>query len=75
MGFLQVGSFGDQANAQKMMDRLHAAGIAPLELVPVQVAGQQMWRVHVGPMRADEASAMAARMALLGLGTPPFFKQ
>ncbi|MBS0194958.1 MAG: septal ring lytic transglycosylase RlpA family protein [Proteobacteria bacterium] len=75
MGFLQVASFGDQANAQKLMQRLRDAGIAPLELVPVQVAGQQMWRVHVGPMRADAANAMAARMALLGLGSPPFFKQ
>ena len=57
-----------------MLQRLQQAGIGHAELVPVQVAEQTMWRVHIGPMRADEAAGVAARLQALGFGAPPFFK-
>ncbi len=75
LGYLQVGSFGDRDNAQRLLQRLQQAGIAQVELVPVQVADQQMWRIHVGPMRADQAASVAARVRELGLGNPSFFHQ
>jgi len=75
IGFLQVGSFGDQANAQRMVQRLQQAGIERVQLIPVQIGTQSMWRVHIGPLRADEAPAITARMRAQGLSAPPFFRQ
>ncbi|MBS0455716.1 MAG: septal ring lytic transglycosylase RlpA family protein [Proteobacteria bacterium] len=75
VGFLQVASYGDRDNAEHMRERLQRAGIGPVELVAVQVADRQMWRVHVGPLRADAADALSERMQALGFGEPPFFKQ
>jgi rare lipoprotein A len=74
-GFLQVASYGDRGNAERMLQRLQQAGVEHAELVSVQVADQILWRVHIGPMRADEAAAVAARLDALGFGTPPFFKE
>lgn len=75
IGFLQVGSYGDRDNAQRMSQRLQQAGIGPVQLVAVQVGMQTLWRVHVGPLRADEAAAIAARMQAQGMSAPPFFRQ
>lgn len=75
IGFLQVGSFGDQANARRMLARLQQAGISPVRLVPVQVGTLTMWRVHVGPLRADAAAVVSARMQELGMGAPSFYRQ
>ncbi len=73
-GFLQVASYSDRANAERMLQRLLQAGVDKVELVTVQVAGQVLWRVHVGPLRADEAERVAAHLDALGFGNPPFFK-
>ncbi|HEY2345383.1 MAG TPA: septal ring lytic transglycosylase RlpA family protein [Xanthomonadaceae bacterium] len=74
-GFLQLASYGDRGNAERMLQRLQQAGIEHAELVSVQVADQTLWRVHVGPMRADQAEDVAARLESLGFGHPPFFKE
>ena len=74
-GFLQVASYGDRSHAEHMMQRLQQAGVEHVELVSVQVADQTWWRVHVGPLRADEADTVAAHLDELGFGTPPFFKE
>jgi rare lipoprotein A len=74
-GFLQVASYGDRANAEHMLQRLQHAGIEHAELIPVQVAAQTMWRVHIGPVRADEAEIVAQHLDTLGFGYPPFFKE
>ena len=57
-----------------MLQRLQQAGVDKAELVSVQVAGQILWRVHVGPLRADEAETTAEHLDALGFGHPPFFK-
>jgi rare lipoprotein A len=74
-GFLQIASYGDRTHAERMLQRLQQAGVEHAELVSVQVANQTLWRVHVGPMRADEAEQIAAHLDALGFGTPPFFKE
>ena len=58
-----------------MLQRLQQAGIEHAELVSVQVANQTLGRVHVGPMREDEAEDLAGRLESLGFGHPPFFKE
>jgi len=73
-GFLQVASYGDRANAERMLQRLQQAGVEHAELLSVQVNGQTLWRVHVGPYSADEAARVAERLDALGFGNPPFFK-
>ena len=73
-GFLQVASYSDRANAERMLQRMQQAGIDKVELVSVQIDGQTLWRVHVGPLRADEAERIAERLDALGFGHPPFFK-
>jgi rare lipoprotein A len=73
-GFLQVASYSDRANAERMLQRMQQSGIDKVELVSVQIDGQTLWRVHVGPLRADEAERIAERLDALGFGHPPFFK-
>lgn len=74
LGFLQVASYSDRGNADRMVERLQQAGIAKVELISVQIDGQTLWRVHVGPLRADDAERVADRLDALGFGHPPFFK-
>ncbi len=73
-GFLQVASYGDRANGERMLQRLQQAGVGHAELVSVQVNGQTLWRVHIGPFSADEATRVAEHLDALGFGNPPFFK-
>jgi cell division septation protein DedD len=75
LGFLQVASYSDRTNAERMLQRLQQAGVEHAELVSVLVADQELWRVHVGPLRADDAEIVAAHMDALGFGRPPFFKE
>jgi rare lipoprotein A len=75
MGFLQLASYGDRGNAERMLQKLQQAGIEHAELISVQVADQTWWRVHIGPIRADESERLAAHLDELGFGTPPFFKE
>ncbi|HEV2608205.1 MAG TPA: septal ring lytic transglycosylase RlpA family protein [Xanthomonadaceae bacterium] len=73
-GFLQVASYGDRANAEHMLQRLLQAGVEHAELLSVEVNGQTLWRVHIGPFSADEAAHVAEHLDALGFGNPPFFK-
>ncbi|MEO7478542.1 MAG: septal ring lytic transglycosylase RlpA family protein [Lysobacteraceae bacterium] len=73
-GFLQLASYTDRGNAERMLKRLLDASIKNAELVSVQVGGQTLWRVHVGPFSADEAERVAEQLDTLGFGHPPFFK-
>ncbi len=73
-GFLQLASYGNRANAETMLQRVQKTGVEHAELVSVQVAGQTLWRVHVGPLRADQAEAVAEHLDAMGFGHPPFFK-
>jgi rare lipoprotein A len=73
-GFLQVASYGDRANAEHMLQRLQQAGVEHAQLVSVQVNGQTLWRVHIGPFSASEAAHVAEHLDALGFGNPPFFR-
>jgi cell division septation protein DedD len=60
-GFVvQVGSFGERAAAQALLDRLEGSGF-PGYLEPTP--GGAAWRVRVGPLRdEDEAERVAERL-------------
>jgi len=73
-GFLQVASYGDRSNAERMLQRLRRAGVEHAELLSIEVNGQTLWRVHVGPFSAGEAAHVAEHLDALGFGNPPFFK-
>ena len=75
VGFLQIGSYTDAGNADRMLARLMQAGVEHAEVVVVQVNGQGLWRVHVGPFSAEQAERVAEQLDALGFGHPPFFKK
>jgi rare lipoprotein A len=67
---LQVASFAARANADRALAMLQGAGIAAAALSDGNANGQKVWRLRVGPLAADVAPELAARIAGLGFGTP-----
>jgi len=58
--YVQVGSFRDEHNAARAAAR-YAALKASVH--PVEAAGARYYRVRVGPLSAEEESALKARLA------------
>jgi rare lipoprotein A len=54
---IQAGSFRSEDNAERARSLL--GGVAPVEVAPVEVGGETLFRVRVGPF-ADETAASAA---------------
>ena len=46
---IQVGSFSNQENARKLVERLREAGLDTMDPQPAVVNGKQLYRVKVGP--------------------------
>ena len=63
--YIQVGTFRDQANAERM--RRGVGHIGPVEVAPVAAAGASAYRVRIGPMSAQEALAAHAQVAAQGV--------
>jgi rare lipoprotein A len=62
---IQAGSFKSKANADKA--RLLLAELAPVEVTPVEAAGETYFRVRVGPFSGQtEAQAALARVTQAG---------
>lgn len=55
--FVQVGSFSQQANAEKM--KSHIAPIAESKVAMVEVGGHNWWRLRAGPFENDGAAQEA----------------
>ena len=72
-GYLQIASFGEHDNAERLLARLRAAGIAGAALHEVEVDGRALWRVTIGPLQAAAAAGIADQVEALGLGHPAFF--
>lgn len=69
--YLQLGAYGDRANAERAMLGAQRAGLGDLAIVSVAIAGRTIHRVRLGPLAdADAADAMTRRVQRLGLGTP-----
>ena len=67
---LQVAAFAAQANAERALARLHAAGVGAARLQPGVSAGKPVWRLQVGPVAAESVAELASRIAGLGFGEP-----
>ncbi len=46
---IQVGSFSNQENAKKLVERLRKAGLDTMDPQPAVINGKQLYRVKVGP--------------------------
>jgi rare lipoprotein A len=65
--FVQVGAYGDAANAGRVMQRLRAAQIDGVSASPTTSNGHTLQRVRVGPVATVDAfDRLVARLAALG---------
>lgn len=65
--FIQVGSFSQRENADKMRKQL--ASIASIDVGSAEIAGNQWWRVRAGPFTSAE-EAEAALQQVRSQGVP-----
>ena len=67
--YLQVGAFGEQANADRAAQRVAAANLGDVRVVEASVNGRSVRRVRLGPLRdVDEADRLTQEIRRLGLG-------
>ncbi len=65
--FIQVGAFGEAANAHRLIKRLRAAGITQVFTTDTTATGPLLHRVRIGPItRVEDFDRLAARLASLG---------
>ncbi|MGH8211828.1 MAG: septal ring lytic transglycosylase RlpA family protein [Rhodanobacteraceae bacterium] len=66
--YLQVGAFGDPANAQRLADQLRARDFGAVRVVDAQMGGRDLKRVQIGPLAdVDEADRVTQKIDALGL--------
>ncbi|GAB3741370.1 hypothetical protein GCM10028794_27030 [Silanimonas algicola] len=70
---VQVGSFGDRMNAERLVERLAEAGVDGAELDHAIVGERSVWRVRFPAQAVEAAQALAARILDSGLATPRLF--
>jgi rare lipoprotein A len=69
--FLQVASFSQHDNAERMQRQLVNAGLRNVDLQRADVDGNTVWRVRVGPYgRASNLERARDKIRGLGLGEP-----
>lgn len=69
--YLQIGSFGSRDNAERVAAALTTARIEPVRIDTVNISGNSVHRVRVGPLAgADRADALTPRVQQLGFGAP-----
>ena len=66
----QVATFADRANADRALASVNRAGIAGARLEDGASGGRSVWRLRVGPVPAEAAGELAARLQGLGFGPP-----
>jgi rare lipoprotein A len=65
--YIQIGAFGDEANAQRVLARLQAAGIDRILSTATTINGQNLRRIRVGPVGSvAEFDQLASRLETLG---------
>ena len=69
--YLQLGAFGDRANADRVASAARKGGIDQVDVEAADVNGRTVHRVRVGPL-ADVAAAdaLSPRIERLGFGVP-----
>jgi rare lipoprotein A len=65
--YVQVGAFADQANAQRVLDRLKTGGIPRAYILTPPDGQPPLYRVRLGPIGSvPEFDALAAKLKVLG---------
>jgi len=65
--FIQVGAYAEAGNAQRVVERLQAAGIDSTLSLASAAGGRALRRVRVGPIASvEQFDSLAARLATLG---------
>jgi peptidoglycan lytic transglycosylase len=65
--YIQVGAFAEQANAQRVLDRLHTGGLASAFILTPPDGKPVLYRVRLGPVSTvPEFDQLAARLKILG---------
>jgi rare lipoprotein A len=66
--YLQVGAFGDPANAERLAARLRDQDVGSVRVVDAQVGGRSLKRVQIGPLAdAEAADRITEKIEALGL--------
>ena len=66
--YVQAGAFADAHNAQHLLERLHAAGLAGAFILLPPEGKSRLYRVRLGPVGSvAEFDQLAARLAALGI--------
>jgi rare lipoprotein A len=66
--YVQAGAFADGANAQHLLERLQAAGLATAFVLSPATGRTRLYRVRLGPVKSvAEFDQLAARLAALGV--------
>jgi rare lipoprotein A len=66
--YVQAGAFADEQNAQRLLERLHAAGLANAFVVSPLVNKSRLYRVRLGPVaNVAEFDQLATRLQALGI--------
>jgi len=69
--YLQLGAYGDRANAERVADAARRGGIESVDIQSTGVGGRTVHRVRVGPLAdAAAADALTPRIEKLGFGEP-----
>jgi rare lipoprotein A len=69
--YLQVGAYGDRANAEHAAAAMRAAHLGDVRIVAVQVDGKTLQRVRLGPLAdVETADRLSPKVRSLGLGEP-----
>jgi rare lipoprotein A len=65
--YLQVGAYGERANAERAAATVRAAHLGEVRIVTAQVNGKDVQRVRLGPLKdVDEADRLAPKVRDLG---------
>lgn len=69
--YLQLGAFVSRANAEQLLSKVHETKLATAAIDTVGGTPNPVYRVRIGPMPSvEDADTLAARLALLGIGSP-----
>jgi len=72
---LQVGSFGNKDNARRLAERLKDADIDDVDIDHAEVAGEDVWRVQIGPVAEKKIAALLQKIRAMGLPNPRVFSE
>jgi rare lipoprotein A len=69
--YVQAGAFADEHNAERLVSRLHGAGLSDAFVASPLTGKSALYRVRVGPVaNVAQFDALASRLATLGIKEP-----